>query len=87
MIEPPVKKDFNEDLQLLTEMIQEYKQAKRTQGIYSPERSLKYEQKNASTAATAAAKEDKPDLVKKIGKTTYRVKIHFNPTASSLGHI
>ena len=31
--------------------------------------------------AAAAAKEDKPDLVKKIGKTTYRVKIHFNPNA------
>jgi len=24
---------------------------------------------------------EKPDLVKKIGKTTYKVKVHFNPTA------
>ena len=24
---------------------------------------------------------EQPDLVKKIGKTTYRVKAHFNPTA------
>jgi hypothetical protein len=25
--------------------------------------------------------ERKPDLVKKIGKTTYRVNVHFNPKA------
>jgi len=31
--------------------------------------------------AAATAKEDKPDLVKKIGKTTYKVKAHFNPKA------
>jgi hypothetical protein len=24
---------------------------------------------------------EKPDLVKKIGKTTYEVKVHFSPTA------
>ena len=31
--------------------------------------------------AAVTAKEDKPDLVKRIGKTTYKVKVHFNPKA------
>lgn len=31
--------------------------------------------------AAVTTKEDKPDLVKTIGKTTYRVKVHFNPKA------
>ena len=31
--------------------------------------------------AAVTTKEDKPDLVKIIGKTTYRVKVHFNPQA------
>ena len=26
-------------------------------------------------------KADQPDLVKRIGKTTYKVKVHFNPNA------
>ena len=30
------------------------------------------------TIATAA-KTEQPDFVKRIGKTTYRVKVHFNP--------
>ena len=25
--------------------------------------------------------EEQPDLVKRIGKTTYRVKVHFNPNS------
>ena len=33
------------------------------------------------TSTAIAAKEDKPDFVKRIGKTTYQVKVHFNPTA------
>ena len=32
-------------------------------------------EKNISTATEA----EQPDLVKRIGKTTYKVKIHFNP--------
>ena len=35
---------------------------------------------NQQTKPTATA-ERKPDLVKKIGKTTYRVNVHFNPKA------
>ena len=31
--------------------------------------------------AAATAKGHKPDLIKTIGKTTYRVKVHFNPKA------
>lgn len=31
--------------------------------------------------AAVTTKEDKPDLIKKIGKTTYKVKVHFNPKA------
>ena len=39
-----------------------------------------------TTSSTAAAspltvQEDAPALVKKIGKTTYRVKIHFSETS------
>ena len=26
-------------------------------------------------------KTEQPDLVKRIGKTTYRVKVHFNPNS------
>lgn len=45
--------------------------------------------KNAATIATANRKEPlpaqrdtRPALVKKIGKTTYRVTIHFSTTSS-----
>ena len=30
---------------------------------------------------TPTAKAEQPDLVKRIGKTTYRVKVHFNPNS------
>ena len=30
---------------------------------------------------TTATKTEQPDFVKRIGKTTYHVKVHFNPTA------
>ena len=33
------------------------------------------------TTTTATAKAEQPDLVKRIGKTTYRVKVHFNPNS------
>ena len=34
------------------------------------------------TVNTSAMTENTPVLVKKIGKTTYRVKIHFSATSS-----
>ena len=36
---------------------------------------------NSDKTNTTTVKEDKPDFVKRIGKTTYHVKVHFNPTA------
>jgi len=33
---------------------------------------------NTDKTKTTTAKEEQPDFVKTIGKTTYRVKIHFN---------
>jgi phosphotransferase system IIB component len=36
---------------------------------------------NTDKSKTTTAKEEQPDFVKTIGKTTYRVKIHFNPNA------
>ena len=33
------------------------------------------------TTTTATARAEHPDLVKRIGKTTYRVKVHFNPNS------
>ena len=34
-----------------------------------------------NTTFPLTVKEDRPDLVKKIGKTTYLVKIHFSETS------
>ena len=34
-----------------------------------------------TNSATAKTKEDTPDLVKKIDKTTYKVKVHFSETS------
>jgi len=36
---------------------------------------------NTDKTTTTTAKIDQPDLVKRIGKTTYRVKVYFNPAA------
>ena len=33
------------------------------------------------TTSTTTPKVEQPDLVKRIGKTTYRVKVHFNPNS------
>ena len=33
------------------------------------------------TSTAIATKEGKPDFVKRIGKTTYRVRVHFNPNS------
>jgi len=34
---------------------------------------------NTDKTKTTTPKAEQPDLVKRIGKTTYRVKVHFNP--------
>ena len=36
---------------------------------------------NTDKTTTTTAKIDQPDLVKRIGKTTHRVKVHFNPNS------
>ena len=36
---------------------------------------------NNDKTTTTTPRAEQPDLVKTIGKTTYRVKIHFNPNA------
>ena len=33
---------------------------------------------NTDKTTTTTPKAEQPDLVKRIGKTTYRVKVHFN---------
>ena len=33
------------------------------------------------TTTTKAVAAEQPDLVKRIGKTTYHVKVHFNPNS------
>jgi hypothetical protein len=50
----------------------------RVKGDYSPERN---DYMNTVKTNTAAAKAEQPDLVKRIGKTTYHVKVHFNPNS------
>ena len=36
---------------------------------------------NTDKTTTPTPRAEHPDLVKTIGKTTYRVKIHFNPNS------
>ena len=36
---------------------------------------------NTEKTTTATEKVEQPDLVKRIGKTTYHVKVHFNPNS------
>ena len=36
---------------------------------------------NTDKTTTTTARAEQPDLVKRIGKTTYRVKVHFNPNS------
>jgi len=50
----------------------------RSEGIYSPERKLIMDTDN-TTIATEIAKQ--PDLIKRIGKTTYKVNVHFSMTS------
>jgi hypothetical protein len=34
---------------------------------------------NTDKTTTTTARAEQPDFEKRIGKTTYRVKVHFNP--------
>ena len=36
---------------------------------------------NTDNTTTTTPKAEQPDLVKRIGKTTYRVKVYFNPNS------
>ena len=36
---------------------------------------------NTDKTTTTTAKAEQPDMVKRIGKTTYRVKVYFNPNS------
>ena len=46
--------------------------------LFRPERKLVM---NTEKTTNIAPKTEQPDLVKRIGKTTYKVKIHFNPNS------
>lgn len=47
-------------------------------GVYNPMSNEKMTQ----NATAAPAPEDRPALVKKIGKTTYKVRVHFSTTST-----
>jgi len=49
----------------------------RYRGAHAPER-IDYMNTEKSNTPTKA---EQPDFVKRIGKTTYRVKVHFNPNS------
>ena len=36
---------------------------------------------NTDKTTTTTARAEQPDFEKRIGKTTYRVKVHFNPNS------
>lgn len=46
------------------------------------ENAIQYTPVNAVSTSFTPAQEGAPALVKKIGKTTYRVRIHFNATSN-----
>ena len=47
-------------------------------GVYDP---VSNENMTPNTAPTPAPEQDPPALVKKIGKTTYIVRVHFSETS------
>ncbi len=47
-------------------------------GVYNP---MNNEKMTQNTTASPAP-EDRPALVKKIGKTTYKVRVHFSTTST-----
>jgi hypothetical protein len=54
----------------------------RFNGAHAPERKGYMNTTDKIINAPVQVQEaEQPDLVKRIGKTTYRVKVHFNPTA------
>ena len=48
-------------------------------GVYDP---MSNENMTQNKTATLAPEQDAPALVKKIGKTTYRVRVHFSTTST-----
>lgn len=50
-------------------------------GVYDPMNNAKTSPNMTATAATGEKSENAPTLVKKIGKTTYVVRVHFSETS------
>ena len=48
-------------------------------GVYDP---MSNENMTRNTAPTPVLEQDAPALVKKIGKTTYKVRVHFSTTST-----
>ena len=48
-------------------------------GVYDP---MSNENMTQNKTATLAPEQDAPALVKKIGKTTYKVRVHFSTTST-----
>ena len=48
-------------------------------GVYDP---MSNENMTRNTTSTPAPEQDAPALVKKIGKTTYKVRVHFSTTST-----
>ena len=48
-------------------------------GVYDP---MSNENMTRNTTSTPAPEQDAPALVKKIGKTTYKVRVHFSDTSN-----
>ena len=50
-------------------------------GVYDP---MSNENMTRNTAPAPAPEQDAPALVKKIGKTTYKVRVHFSTTSTEI---
>lgn len=50
-------------------------------GVYEPMNNAKIAPNMTAAASTGAKPENAPALVKKIGKTTYVVRVHFSETS------
>ena len=65
-----------------TDCIDDYPAATRGatgKGVYDP---MSNENMTRNTTPTPAPEQDAPALVKKIGKTTYKVRVHFSTTST-----
>ena len=49
--------------------------------VFKREKRGKDNYMNNDKTTTTTARAEQPDFEKRIGKTTYRVKVHFNPNA------